>query len=151
MSKKLTVSALNKLESQLNTQRVIQILGDQYEVKIKTIFRESQIQSVVTNYLTLLQDLKSRTEVDEALIQGTIGLLNTMILREFTDLPIPKGNKIEELVKVSKTLLDSGIMKETFDKLDKDELAKIEDKIKSVNSEVGKIVGELALVSSVQQ
>lgn len=150
MSKRLTASALNKLDSKLNTQKAIHILGDQFEVKINTIFRESQIQNIVTTYLSLLQDLKSQTEIDDLLIQGTIGLLNTLTLREFTDLPIPKSNSIVDLIKVSKTLLDTGIMKETFEAFDQKQVSKIEDKIKSVNSEVGKIVGELSIASAMK-
>ncbi|MCM3256988.1 hypothetical protein M3664_04235 [Paenibacillus lautus] len=150
MSKRLTASALNKLDTKLNTQKVIHILANQFEVKINTFFRESQIQNIVTTYLSLLQDLKSQTEIDDLLIQGTIGLLNTLTLREFTDLPIPKSNSIVDLIKVSKTLLDTGIMKETFEAFDQEQMSKIEDKIKSVNSEVGKIVGELSIASTMK-
>lgn len=150
MSKRLTASALNKLDTKLNTQKAIHILGDQFEVRINTFFRESQIQNIVTTYLSLLQDLKSQTEIDDLLIQGTIGLLNTLTLREFTDLPIPKSNSIVDLIKVSKTLLDTGIMKETFEAFDQEQVSKIEDKIKSVNSEVGKIVGELSIASTMK-
>jgi len=149
MTKKLTATALKKLDNQLSSHKEILVYDNQFTVKINETFRESKIEAVTMTYMSILQELKARTEMDDLLIQGTIGLLSTLILREFTDLPIPQTNTIEELIKVSKVLLDTGIMKEVFDGMDKEELGKIEEKIKSINNEVGKIVGELVIASSV--
>ncbi|MCM3289908.1 MULTISPECIES: hypothetical protein [Paenibacillus] len=150
MAKKLTVTGLKKAESKFNERKKIMVHDNEYEVTIHTVFRESLIEKTVFAYLTLLHDLKSRSEVDDELIRGTLALLYTLILREFSNLPIPKENQIEELVTVSKSLLDTGIMKEVFDAYPKEELAKIDKKLTDVSNNMGSMIGEMAISSTLQ-
>lgn len=150
MAKKLTVTGLKKADSKLNERKKIMIHDNEYEVIIHTVFRESLIEKTVFAYLTLLHDLKSRSEVDDELIRGTLALLYTLILREFSNLPIPKENQLDELVSVSKSLLDTGIMKEVFDAYPKEELAKIDKKLTDVSNNMGSLIGEMAISSTLK-
>ncbi|MFB4327361.1 hypothetical protein [Paenibacillus sp. CR_12] len=147
-TKKLTAQALKKLEGELNTNKTISILNDTYEVNIQQVFRESHVEAVVIQYLALLQELKNRSDLNDMLIAGTIGLLNSLIIKEFTNIPYPQCKSIEDHIRVSYVLLDTGIMNEVFDSFIPEELRKIEDKFKSTNQNLGEILGELALASS---
>ncbi|MEK4512269.1 hypothetical protein [Paenibacillus sp. FSL K6-2524] len=141
--KRLTAVGLKKLESTLNERIRLLVYGNQFNVNIHTFFRESLIENIITNYVTILQELQEGTEVDDTLIKGSLGVFNTLVLREFTDLPIPKTNDIESLIVVSNTLLDTGIMKEIYDAIPPEQLIKIEEKLKSVQSNFEQVVGTL--------
>ncbi|MDH6671995.1 uncharacterized membrane protein YoaT (DUF817 family) [Paenibacillus sp. LBL] len=149
-AKKLTTQALKKLESELNVNKTVPILNNTYEVNIQQVFRESRVEAVVIQYLALLQELKKRTDLNDMLIAGTVGLLNSLIIKEFTSIPYPQCKSIEDHIKVSHVLLDTGIMNEIFDSFIPEELRKIEDKFKSTNQNLGEILGELALSSSLE-
>ncbi|GAB6930085.1 hypothetical protein JCM10914A_40680 [Paenibacillus sp. JCM 10914] len=148
--KKLTTQALKRLESELNANKTISILNNSYEVNIQQVFRESRVEAVVIQYLALLQELKNRTDLNDMLIAGTIGLLNSLIIKEFTSIPYPQCKSIEDHIKVSHVLLDTGIMNEVFNAFNPEELQKIEEKFKSTNQNLGEILGELALTSSLE-
>lgn len=86
---RLTATELNKLGSGLEEKQTIQVLG-KYDVTIHTRLRTTGIQRVLSVYLELLQGLKAANKLDDEMIAGTLNILYTLILREFTDLPLPK-------------------------------------------------------------
>ncbi|MNO70676.1 hypothetical protein D3C76_615690 [compost metagenome] len=139
-NKKLTASGLKSLESNLNERKTIFVYGGQFAVTISVVFRESMIENVLKAYLSILNELQEHGESDEDLIRGSLGIFNTLVLREFTDLPIPKSNDLNRLITVTNTLLDTGIMKEVYDAISPQQLLKIEEKLKSVQSNFDQVV-----------
>ncbi|SDE82595.1 hypothetical protein SAMN04488542_102277 [Fontibacillus panacisegetis] len=139
-NKKLTASGLKSLESNLNERKTIFVYGGQFAVTISVVFRESMIENVLKAYLSILNELQEHGEGDEDLIRGSLGIFNTLVLREFTDLPIPKSNDLNRLITVTNTLLDTGIMKEVYDAISPQQLLKIEEKLKSVQSNFDQVV-----------
>lgn len=151
MAKKLTAAELNKLSSKFNDKTVIRILDGEFEVSINNTFRDSDIDNVVLNYLTVLQEVQRKEQITDELIKDTVSLLNTFVLREFTDLPIPKKNDITSLIRVTKNLLDNGITNEVLSHISPAQLVRVENRIKEAQKGIGKVMGELALISTVEQ
>lgn len=142
--KKLTLSVINKANSALNELKVVRVLGD-YEVRINTKFRKTLIRNVLISYFTILQDLKGRDNVTEETIMNSISLLNTLILREFSDVPIPSINNVEELIEVSNALLDTGILEEVFIHFPQEELNNLSEELKKASKNIGELMGEIAI------
>ncbi|MBA9087639.1 hypothetical protein FHR92_004124 [Fontibacillus solani] len=139
-NKKLSAAGLKSLESGLNELKTIFVYDSQFAVKISSVFRESMIENVLSAYVSILNELKEHEEGDEVLIRGSLGIFNTLVLREFTDLPIPKSNDLNRLITVTNTLLDTGIMKEVYDAISPQQLFKIEEKLKSVQSNFDQVM-----------
>lgn len=132
-SKKLNQKELKKLESYLNQSNSILVYNNQFQVKIHSHFRDSFIEKVIMDYTSVLDQIyKQGTEIQTDSIRGSFAVFHTLILREFTDLPIPKTNELSILITVSRTLLDTGIMKEIYNAIPTEQLNKIEQKMKSV-------------------
>ncbi|WP_068620015.1 hypothetical protein [Paenibacillus tuaregi] len=148
-AKKLTAAGLNKLSSKLNSRTKISVLNDKYEVEVHTHFRESLIDNVVIDYIQLLQDLKATVEPETELVKDTVVLLNVLILREFTNLPIPRKARPTDLIKLANNLLDLGIMGEVFPYFQPEQMRKIEEKMKLTSKNISSVMGELALAQSV--
>lgn len=154
MTKKLTTAELNKLSLKFNERKKVSICNDEYEVTIHTNFRETKIDSVVMEYLSYIQNLKSVQELDYNLIKDTFSLLFTLVLREFTDLPIPKSKEIKNisnLIKVTHNLMDLGIFHETLNHIPEDQIAKVKDRLDAIGNESGKAMGELAVKMAVNE
>lgn len=143
MSKKLTASSLNKLNSSLNQQKTITVCGD-YEIQIDTIFRESKIQKLLIDYLTILQNLRKLDNVTDKTIINSISLVNTLIIRYFSNAPIPDIDNLVKLIQVSDALLDLGIMKSCFEHFPQSEIEKVKDALDRVSKESGRLMGEMA-------
>lgn len=150
MAKKLTASELNKLSAKFNNKTTIRILDGEFEVAINDVFRDTDIDNVVLNYLTVLQEVNRKEQITDELLKDTVSLLNTFVLREFTDLPIPKKNDITSLIKVTKNLMDNGITNEVLNHFPADQLIKVETKLKEAQKGIGKVMGDLALTSTVK-
>lgn len=150
MAKKLTASELNKLSAKFNNKTTIRILDGEFEVAINDVFRDTDIDNVVLNYLTVLQEVNRKEQITDELLKDTVSLLNTFVLREFTDLPIPKKNDIASLIKVTKNLMDNGITNEVLNHFPIEQLAKVEIKLKQAQKGIGKVMGDLALTSTVK-
>ncbi|MNK45801.1 hypothetical protein D3C87_645720 [compost metagenome] len=136
MAKKLTLTELNKLDAQNNKKEKVSILDGKYEVTINKIFKDSDIEEVLLIYSTLLQNLNGASVVE---LKNTYSLLITLILRQFTDLPIPTSNDIDELVKVSKVLLDNNITAEVYSALPQDQLEHFHEKTTQVTGAIQKL------------
>lgn len=151
MAKKLTAAELNKLSSKFNELKKVFILDGQYEVSIHTNFRESLIENVVMNYIEILEELKKSENVTNETVKNTVVLLDTLILREFTDLPIPKKNDIPNLIKFTHNLLDNGILVEVYNHIPKDQIEKVKTKLEQVSKGMGKATAELAIQAALQE
>lgn len=141
--KKLTASSLNKLNSSLNQQTTITVCGD-YEIQIDTIFRESKIQKLVIDYLTILQNLHKLEKVTEETIINSISLVNVLIIKYFSNAPIPDIDDLGKLIQVSDTLLDLGITKNCFEHFPQSEIDKVKDALDRAAKESGRLMGEMA-------
>ncbi|GIP32608.1 hypothetical protein [Paenibacillus sp. J2TS4] len=149
-SKKLTKTVLHKIDSQLNQRKKITVLG-QYEVQIDTYFKLSKIQDVAMDYLKIITELKSRKNITDRTIMRSVALISTLAVKEFSDAPIPDLSRIDDLIKVSAQLLDTGILKEIWDAFPSDQLARLEEEINKISAEFGKQIGEAAIAASLQE
>ena len=152
--KQLTLATLNKLDSKLNEKKsvYINIGGDDYEVIIDKHFRKSTIHLLILNYLNILQDLKSKQEVTFETLMDTNKLLNTLIVKYFTNIPLPEITNIEGLIAVSNTLLDLGIMEALFNEhFDKNEIEKLVDEVNKVAKNIGKLQGEIGFSAIINE
>ncbi|MDP9698884.1 hypothetical protein J2T16_001781 [Paenibacillus intestini] len=149
-TKKLTATALNTLDAKNNKRKKIYVTDQRYEVQIHTFFRKSLIDNVNTNYLSIIDQLRQKTDVTDQLIKDTVGLYNTLLLKEFTDLPIPKKLDVEKLIKVTNMLLDNGIMEEVLTQFPEQELKKLEEQFRALQERMAAMVSELAITRSQQ-
>ncbi|SCY71835.1 hypothetical protein SAMN05720606_10878 [Paenibacillus polysaccharolyticus] len=149
-TKKLTATALNTLDAKNNKRKKIYVTEQHYEVQIHTFFRKSLIDNVNTNYLSIIDQLRQKTDVTDQLIKDTVGLYNTLLLKEFTDLPIPKKLDVEKLIKVTNMLLDNGIMEEVLTQFPEQELKKLEEQFRALQERMAAMVSELAITRSQQ-
>ncbi|MEI7025778.1 hypothetical protein [Paenibacillus sp. y28] len=148
-STKLTAAAIQKENSVLNEEKLIRIL-DKYDVKIQLHFRKSQIRRVMVQYFSVLQELKRNEEVTDETIAASLSLLYALILKEFTDVPIPAIKNIEHLIKVTDMLLDTGIMEEVYDHFPKEQLELIMQEVLKAARNTGTIFGEAVIEQSLQ-
>jgi hypothetical protein len=113
---KLTTSSLNKLASQFNEKKKVyfELDGEQFEILVSNKFRESKIREVYAEYITILQKMKASNMLNDETIIGASYVLNTLLLKEFTNLPIPKLDDVRKLVKVTLNLVDLGIVEYFF-------------------------------------
>lgn len=102
-SNKLTMAKLNTIDNRKNQRKTIYVTPEKYEVIIHTYFRESLMEDVVTEYIALVDELRSRTEIDDNLIRDTLSLFNILVMKTFTDLPFPKKMNIDSLTAISKS------------------------------------------------
>lgn len=149
-TKKLTAAALSTLDAKNNQRKTIYVTDQQYEVQIHTFFRKSLIDNVNTNYLSLIDQLRQKTDVTDQVIKDTVGLYNTLLLKEFSDLPIPRKLDVEKLIKVTNMLLDNGIMEEVLTQFPDLELRKLEEQFKALQEKMAVMVSELALTRAQQ-
>ncbi|QNR65531.1 hypothetical protein IAQ67_16750 [Paenibacillus peoriae] len=132
MAKKLTVSELNKLSKELGQTQTYPILDGQFEVTIKQNFKESSINNIFTGLIEVVEGIEKSqlTELTFSQIASQIG--STLMLREFTDLPIPNKNDFQTLIKVYENLLNTNIFVEVANKLPEVEVKKLEKRFKEI-------------------
>lgn len=152
MAKKLTLTELNKLSKKFNEKKKIYILNNEYEVNIDVNFRPSDIDDLVLVYVAALEELKSLNKTDDIQIKDTVSLLPTLILRSFTNLPIPKENTdIASLIIISKNLYNEGIIEEVYSHFLDSEIKKVNDKINAFGKNIGVANAELAIQTVLQE
>ncbi|WP_063563051.1 hypothetical protein [Paenibacillus sp. O199] len=149
-SNKLTLAKLNAIDSKNNQRKTIYVTPDNHEVNVHTYFRESLMEDVVTEYIAIVDELRSRTEIDDILIKSTLSLFNTLVMKKFTDLPFPKKLDLESLVKYSRVLLDNDITTEVINSFPKEELDKLEQRFKTAQQQAAKVIAEMAVASVAQ-
>ncbi|MGM1044886.1 MAG: hypothetical protein ACQEXX_01930 [Bacillota bacterium] len=151
MSKKLSTATINKLNKELAKKKKIYILGE-HEVTIDLVFMESKIDKVIFDYLSLFEEASKGNAIDEDFIRGTGAILHTLILREFSDVPmIPKERNLKKIIKVTEVLYNTGIMEEVISSFATDEVKKVYNKLDQNSKRVGQILGEFAISSTLSQ
>ncbi|MDY8023379.1 hypothetical protein [Paenibacillus polymyxa] len=142
MAKKLTATDLNKLSKGINKTKTHPILDGQFEVVIDQHFKDSSINNIFTGLVEVIKGIlpSELTELTFSRIAQHIGM--TLMLREFTDLPIPNKNEFQTLIKVYENLLNTNIFVEVMNKLPEDQIRKVEKRFKEIESRFDKIVKE---------
>jgi hypothetical protein len=148
---KLSAAKINKLNREMDKKRKIYILEDNDEVDISIKFKETVINRIVMEYLTVLERVGRTEKLDNELVIGSIGLLNLFMLREFSNVPmIPKTSEdMQKNIDVADALYNCGIMDAVLEQFDKDEKQKVYDKLNKVSAESGKFLGEAALKAAI--
>ncbi|WP_339304594.1 hypothetical protein NST33_18615 [Paenibacillus sp. FSL L8-0435] len=149
-SNKLTLAKLNAVDSKNNQRKTIYVTSENYEVNVHTYFRESLMEDVVTEYIALVEELRSQTDLDDVLIRGTLSLFNVLVMKKFTDLPFPKNMGLGSLIEISRKFMDNGITNEVINSFPKEELDKLEQRFKAAQQQAAKVIAEMAVASVAQ-
>ncbi|WP_091014520.1 MULTISPECIES: hypothetical protein [Paenibacillus] len=149
-SNKLTLAKLNTVDNENNKRKTVYVTPKKYEVNIHTFFRESLMDDVVTEYIALVEELRSKTEIDDVLIRGTLSLFNVLMMKKFTDLPFPKKMDLGALIGISRKFMDNGITNEVINEFPKSELDKLEERFKVAQQNAAKVIAEMAVYSVAQ-
>lgn len=146
---KLTAATINKKNQELSTKRTIYILGDQ-EVVINNTFKDSSIDKIVVDYLSIFETANKDNNIDDEILRGLASLLPVLMLREFSNVPmIPKNNDdIKKLISIAFILYDTGILEEVLNAFDQEQVQKVYTKLEASSKRVGEVMGELAIKSS---
>lgn len=153
---KLTTTSLNKLSSQFNEKKkiIITVNGEDFQISINVKFRESAIRKICAEYFEFVSNLQSIGELSDEEILGTTYVFNTLILREFTDLPIPKTKDIRKLIRISENLLDLGIVETLLGEgspFGKENIELVNKIANEVGSGISKALSEAGVVSSLNE
>ncbi|OZB98020.1 hypothetical protein [Paenibacillus sp. XY044] len=145
---KLTASAINNAAKSKDKKKTVYVLGDK-EVVIDIAFKESKIDTVIFDYLSMFEEVSRGNQIDDEFIRGTGAILQTLILREFSNVPmIPKDRNVAKFIEVAKVLYDTGILEEVINSYEESELNKVYDKLAKNSNRLGKLIGEYAISSS---
>ncbi|MBT2759845.1 hypothetical protein [Paenibacillus sp. ISL-20] len=150
MTQKLDLKTLKRLNKELEETKPISAIG--FEVKINTVFKESKVDKVIFDYFCLFEDASRNGDIDEDFIRGMGGILHTLILREFSDVPsIPTQRDLKKVIQIATVLYDTGIMEAVMAEFDELELKKVYNKLEKNSKRVGAILGEFALSSTLSE
>lgn len=149
-SNKFTLAKLNTVDNENNKRKTIYVTPKKYEVNIHTFFRESLMDDVITEYIALVEELRSKTEIDDVLIRGTLSLFNVLMLKKFTNLPFPKKVDLGGLIGISRKFMDNDITNAVINEFPKSELDKLEERFKVAQQNAAKIIAEMAVASVAQ-
>ncbi|WP_336764963.1 hypothetical protein [Paenibacillus sp. USHLN196] len=130
MANKITLEALKQNQTKTKEFDVTDVSGNEYTVQMDTIFLDSKIERIVVDYGTYLTQLQSEIEIDDEVIRMTSRFIDVLVMREFTDIPIPKKVTVLELIGLCITLEDSGIISELKKHVDKKEEKKIHNRFR---------------------
>lgn len=155
-SKKLTMTGLERLANQtFNEKRKVSVCNGEFEIEINENFKITDIQSIAVEYLKIIEKLKSMKDVDEELIMASTRLIDTLVLRKFSTLPIPETDDIAKLIKVSDNLLNLGIVKELFsggeNSFKESEIKLVKERIEKAMESYAKTLGEIGLMSELNE
>ncbi|MGV2887922.1 hypothetical protein [Paenibacillus taichungensis] len=137
MANKITLETLKQNQTKTKEFDVTDVAGNEYTVQMDTIFLDSKIERIVVDYGTYLVQLNSEIEIDDEVIRMTSRFIDVLIMREFTDIPIPKEVNINEFIGLCITLGDSGIISEIEKHIDKKERKKIDKRFKDFEKQYG--------------
>lgn len=156
-SKKLTLSEYNKLEKQFHERKAIRVTvtlseggTKEYDHTIATNFKPTDIQKLSIDYLSILSELQSNPEVTAETFFNANSLLNALIVKYFSDVPVPPIESVESIIKVSEVLFNLGIMEQLFDEtigFSRSEIDKLSVMLEKNSKAFGQQFGELAIKS----
>ncbi|QWU14442.1 hypothetical protein SAMN04487895_101754 [Paenibacillus sophorae] len=154
MAKKLTAATMNKMIKELDKKKKIYILDD-HEVNIDITFKDSSINSIIVDYLTIFEKVqKKETDVTEdELLKAMDGVLGALLLREFSDVPlIPKDiSDIRKIINITNALLNTKIMENILPQFDPKEIERVKEKIELASKNIGQFMGEYAVKMAIDE
>jgi len=144
IQKKLTLTAMNKLDQKYNEKKPILLLN-QYQHTVHTHFRRSDIQKLLIDYFNVLQELKEYEELDSDILIKASSLLNVLVIKYFSDIELPRLDHIEAMIRASMILLDLGVMDQLFSDLGfpKDQLELLSNEINKASVKMEEQLGEM--------
>lgn len=155
---KLTLANINKLASKFNEKRTVYIgiNNEEYEVTLDENFRETKVQQVYVDYIKCLHNMRTMEGIDEEALLNSDLLLDTLVLKHFTNLPIPNvDGDVSKLFIIAKNLADLGITKELLgggkNSFDKENIELVREQAKKVMSNIGQMVSELSLGAELEK
>lgn len=140
---KVTHDFITELDSELDKKKTIFIdtIKGKAEVEINVYFDESKINHVITSLVELITSLLASEEISTEDLASPVILLPALILREFTDLPIPKENDLALMTAVNENLQRHGIARQVFDKFSVKELKKVSKLVEGAFKNIPKVQG----------
>lgn len=145
MGKKLNLSNINKEHSKFNEKFVAHILDGQYDVEIHRYFKTTEIQKLLIDYQTLLEQLRKQ-HIDIDTIQTMTYLFPTLIIKYFTNVDIPL--QLDKMLLVVEKLIDIGAYEEILKNLPQEEFDKVNKMLNQVldnQSKIGDLMGDVML------
>lgn len=131
---------------------IINVQGKDYVVNINKHFRNSKLEVIAVKYLDYVQKLRKKPDVTEETIIGTIKLLPTLIIMEFSDVPIDfEIKEIDDLIHIQKNLYDLGILGQVYSQFDKKELEKANKMIATIAKEAGKLMNDVVIQKALKE
>lgn len=116
--KKLTLTNINKLASKFNEKRKVylDVNGESFEVLVNVTFRRSEVERSCLEFLEIFSKSLQLEGIDETeLMKNIENFLQVYILKNFTNIPIPKDiDNISKLITLTNNLYDLGILREFF-------------------------------------
>jgi len=118
-NRRLTLVEMGKNEKLLSEKKLITIetpIG-KYDILLDKKFRKTKILALVLNCFQIISSPEytgKKIELVELNKKDVGELINILAVKYFTDIQIPEIEEIENLIKVSKTLIDLGIIDKLF-------------------------------------
>jgi len=149
--KKLNTTTLSKMATQLNEKQKIIVLGE-YEVQLHQTWRKSTIREVIMSYMDILQELNQQDDVTNTTIANSVALIDTLLVKAFTDIPFPKDQTdVASLIQITNVLLDNGILEEVIHAFHPDNIAKFQTEFEAFQNRLGQYLGDLAIQRGMNQ
>lgn len=126
---KITSEFLQELNSELEKRKVVTIdtFKGKAEVEVDVYLDEVKINKIIDDLTILISPLLATEAITEEDLTSPVAMLPVLILREFTNLPIPNENDLALISAVNETLIRTGIARQIFEKLNQYELQKLYD------------------------
>jgi hypothetical protein len=153
-AKKLTPTKLNKLASQFNEKKkvYISIDNEDYEVVVDKKFRRSKIFKMLIHYLQILYEIRNKKDLNVDTITDSTALINTMIIKYFSDVPLPDLDNVDDLIYASNSLYDLGITEKLInDGFDKEQIEFVFSEIDKNAKVIGERLAEIGVVGVMKE
>lgn len=144
MAKKLTANVLKNIAKSGNEKKNILVRnalnGEEYEVALNTTFRRTAIEDAAMEYLELIKELQLRTVLNDALIKDSFKIFHILIIKNFTNVPLPNQMSVEEVIAITRDFADTGLTEQIFKHIPQSEIDKVMEIWGEVKREATEIV-----------
>lgn len=127
-TQKVTSDFLQELDIELGKKKVIKIdtIKGKAEVEVSLYFDEIKVNKIVADLTELITPLLSSDSITADDLANPISLMPVLILREFTDLPLPLDNDLALISAVNDSLIKHGIARQVFEHMNQKEVKKLD-------------------------
>jgi hypothetical protein len=109
---------------------------------------------MLIDYMAILEEFKQRKNISTEDLYDTTTIMYGLIVSYFTNIQIPKIDKLEQLIHVTENLINLGIIEQLFksDKgFDPDEVRFLNQEMEKAAKQIGQNIGELAVRGMVNE